>query len=122
MQADTKRRRPSAVKSDRKVLQALKDMEEYNPSSADISISALEASSQNLENLYEVETQKEKASKAARDNSVAGEHAFHELIIRAKKQVLAQFGESSNEAQSVGLKKKSEYKPPKRKPKKGNNE
>jgi len=35
-------------------------------------------------------------------------------MLGAKKQVLAQFGDDSDQAQAVGLKKKSEYKAPTR--------
>ncbi len=52
---------------------------------------------------------------AARDNEVAAQWAFHDRIIGAKTAVKAQFGDSSNEIQSMGLKKKSEYKSPKKK-------
>jgi hypothetical protein len=38
-------------------------------------------------------------------------------VLGAKDQVIAQFGRDSNEAQAVGLKKKSERKPPARKAK-----
>jgi hypothetical protein len=48
---------------------------------------------------------------------VARERGFHGLILGAKDQIIAQFGRDSNEAQAVGLKKKSERKPPARKAK-----
>ena len=58
------------------------------------------------------------AYQAARDNAVAAEWAFHEYMLGVKSQVEAQFGVNSNEYQSLGLKKKSEYKKPTgRKPK-----
>jgi hypothetical protein len=53
---------------------------------------------------------KEGELKAARDNAVKKERAFHEAMLAAKDQIRAQFGASSDEYQSIGLKKKSEYK------------
>ena len=50
--------------------------------------------------------------KAARDVVNAKERAFHNAMLGTKKQVVAQFGENSDEVQAVGLKKKSEYKSP----------
>lgn len=47
---------------------------------------------------------------------MAREWEFHNLILGAKDPRVAQFGRDSNEAQAVGLKKKSEYKTSKRKP------
>ncbi len=41
-----------------------------------------------------------------------GNGAFSCFVTGAKTQVKAQFGDSSNEVQSVGLKKKSGYKKP----------
>ncbi len=58
----------------------------------------------------ESESQAGFAWKAARDQAVAAERAFHNKILGAKKQVVAQFGVDSDEVQAVGLKKKSEYK------------
>jgi hypothetical protein len=45
---------------------------------------------------------------AARDGNVAAQWAFHNAILGAKHQIVAQFGDDSNEAQAVGLTKKSE--------------
>jgi hypothetical protein len=55
------------------------------------------------------EVQKEGEAKAARDNAVTAEHVFHQAILGAKDQIRAQFGIDSNEYQSIGLKKKTEY-------------
>ncbi len=60
------------------------------------------------------ETQAEAALKAARDAANAKEWAFHNAILGAKKQVIAQFGVDADEVQAIGLKKKSEYKSPTR--------
>ncbi len=47
---------------------------------------------------------------AARDTANAAEWAFHNAMLGAKDQIIAQYGDDSNEVQSLGLKKKSEYK------------
>lgn len=52
---------------------------------------------------------------AARDDRVASEWAFHNGMLATKDQVAAQYGTDSNEYQSIGRKKKTEYKKPKRK-------
>ncbi|CAN5727192.1 hypothetical protein BH20ACI4_BH20ACI4_01000 [soil metagenome] len=52
---------------------------------------------------------------ASRDVKVADEWEFHDFVRNMRTQVKAQFGEDSDEVQSVGLKKKSEYKNPKKK-------
>jgi hypothetical protein len=53
--------------------------------------------------------------RAARDALVARQWEFHNTILGTKDQVMAQFGPNSDEVQAVKLKKKSEYKAPKRK-------
>ena len=46
---------------------------------------------------------------AARDAADDSEYAFHNMILGAKIQVKAQFGESSDEFASLGMKKKVEF-------------
>jgi hypothetical protein len=46
--------------------------------------------------------------------AVAAEWEFHNLMLGAKDQVIAQFGRDSNEVQAIGLKKSSERKAPQR--------
>ena len=53
----------------------------------------------------------------ARDAATAAEWEFHNTMLAVKEQVIAQFGKSSDQVQSLGLKKKSEYKAPARKTK-----
>jgi hypothetical protein len=48
----------------------------------------------------------------SQDAAVAKEWAFHNLVLGAHKQVVAQFGDDSDEVQAIGLEKKSEYKAP----------
>lgn len=61
------------------------------------------------------EVQDNAVFKASRDKKVADQWAFHDYVRNARIQVKAQFGENSDELQAVGLKKKSEYKSPKKK-------
>ena len=65
--------------------------------------------------------QAEAAAAAARDEAVAESWNFHNTILGVKDQVRAQFGPDSAELQSLGLKRKSEYKAPTRKTIKGGN-
>ena len=53
----------------------------------------------------------------ARDTSNAAEWDFHNFMLAAKEQVIAQFGKSSDQLQALGLKKKIEYKAPARRAK-----
>jgi hypothetical protein len=50
------------------------------------------------------------AKSSARNRAVAAEWDLHNKILGAKKQVVALYGEDSDEVQAVGLKKKSDWK------------
>ncbi len=51
---------------------------------------------------------------SARDNATGAEWSFHNLVLGAKDQVKAQFGDDSNEYQAMGRKKASERRRPRR--------
>ncbi|MBW4652124.1 MAG: hypothetical protein KME20_03570 [Kaiparowitsia implicata GSE-PSE-MK54-09C] len=55
--------------------------------------------------------------KAAADASRQAEWNFHNAVLAMKESIRGQFGPDSDEAQSVGYKKKSEYKRGRRTPK-----
>ena len=110
----TKRNSQKVQGEDIDALAALQGVEEYDPSNTDYTVAKLATAKSAMEAAQVAETQAEAALKAARDAANAAEWAFHNLVIGAKKQIVAQFGDDSNEAQAVGLKKKSEWKLPTR--------
>jgi hypothetical protein len=113
---ETKRLTPAQLQADRDTFAALQSNRLYNPANSAFAIDAITTVHTGLNSDQQAETQTIAAAAAARDNAVAREWEFHNLILGAKDQVVAQFGRDSNEAQAVGLKKKSEYKARKRKP------
>ena len=54
---------------------------------------------------------------ALADARAAAESEFHVFMLAVKEQVIAQYGKSSDQVQSLGLKKKTEYKAPARRAK-----
>lgn len=48
----------------------------------------------------------------ARDEAIAAGRAFHSAMLGVKNEVVVQYGEDSSVLQTVGLKKKSEYRRP----------
>ncbi len=103
------------LKKDQYAYEALQAIAGYKPSKPGLEIDDLSALFNIFQDMRRIEVQKEGEFKAARDNAVKAEHTFHQAMLAAKNQVRAQFGDDSNEWQSIGLKKKSEYKAPKRK-------
>ncbi len=115
--SDAKRIDSKVLQNDETALDALKAIPTYAPMKPDLSTAAVGTLAKTLHDLKMAETQAEAAFNAARDNAVAAEWAFHEAMLGVKDQVRAQFGANSNEYQALGLKKKTERKPPVRKPK-----
>ncbi|MGC1218889.1 MAG: hypothetical protein WA883_15560 [Phormidesmis sp.] len=79
----------------------------------------VEATGKNLKVTYDQmvakqkrETELEAMIKSAADAARQSEVEFHDAVIAMKESIRGQFGSNSDEAQSVGYKKKSEYKRP----------
>lgn len=100
---------------DRNSYLALKDVTGYAPTNSDFTVAKGQTGLTNINAAQEAEVQAQATANAERDNAVAAEWEFHNYVLGAKEQVIAQFGKDSNEVQSIGLKRKSEYKSPKRK-------
>ncbi|HEX8354023.1 MAG TPA: hypothetical protein VF611_14040 [Pyrinomonadaceae bacterium] len=114
MANQSRRIKPELLDADESGFVALQAMSAYAPSNQAYTLAAITAAHEALESVRVAETQAEAAYAAARDNAVAREWEFHNLILGAKDQVTAQFGRDSNEVQALGLKKASERKVPQR--------
>ncbi|MDR2065972.1 MAG: hypothetical protein LBP85_09750 [Prevotellaceae bacterium] len=115
MEKENKRLRPLLLQDDAYVLNALQGITGYSPINSELSLDNLLALYQAMLNAQKTEVQKEGEMKAARDRAVKNEHDFHNAILGVKDQIRAQFGASSDEYQSIGMKKKTEYKTRKKK-------
>ncbi len=109
MAADqTRRLSPSILQADIDTLDALRGITGYNPVNSECAITALLVKADAQKSAQATETRKQGEADAARDDAVAAEWAFHNVMLAAKDQVKAQFGGDSNEWQALGLTKKSE--------------
>jgi hypothetical protein len=113
----SKRVNSAVIETDKASFAALKAITNYAPANPTYATAAITTAQAELDAAQQAEAQTAAAAAAARDNAVAKEWAFHNLVLGAKDQVVAQFGRDSNEVQAVGLKKASEFKPRARKPK-----
>ena len=113
----TKPLSPKILQDDLDAFAALKNIVGYKPADPQYEIANGETAKSTMQNDEDTSAQAEAAADAARDNKVDSQWGFHEFILGAKRQVVAQFGDSSNEKQAMGLKKKSEYKSPTKKAK-----
>lgn len=112
------RLKPSLIQADRDAFAALQAIAGYAPANAAYALTAIMAARTSLDGAQQAETQTAAAAAAARDDAVAREWEFHNLMLGVKDQVRAQFGKDSNEVQAIGLKRKSEYSRPKARAKK----
>ena len=113
---ESKRLRPAQIQLNKDHFANLKTIAEYAPVNPAYTTALIEASENQMNADAATEAQAIAALAAARDNAVASEWKHHNLMLGARDQVVAQFGRDSNEAQMVGLTKKSERKSPGRKP------
>ena len=109
---------PAQLQADTDALTALQTFNDYNPSNAAYAKDAGAAKQSNMKAAQEAELAAQNALDSARDAANTAEWEFHNLMLGFKEQVIAQYGKDSDQVQSLGLKKKSEYKAPKRKTKK----
>jgi hypothetical protein len=114
---ETKRLSPSVLEADKTAFAALQAITNYAPVNPAYTTAAVAAAHDELLAAHTTEAQAAAALAAARDNAVAKEWNFHNTMLSVKDHATAQFGRNSNEVQSLGRKKPSEYKPRKRKPK-----
>ena len=112
---ETRRIKPSDIQANKDAYNALVKIANYAPANPAYTVAALETAHSNMQAKQATETQALAAYQAARDDANKAEWEFHNLMLRTKDQVIAQFGKDSNEVQALGLKKKSEYRKPARK-------
>ena len=122
MAKQSRRLAPSQIAEGEETFAALKAIANYAPANSAYTVAAIEQAYQELQAARTAEVQSDAAAKAASDKVVEKQANFHSLIIGARDQVTAQFGRNSDQSQSVGRKKPSEYKAPHRRSKKGSGE
>lgn len=110
----SKRLPPGKLEADENGFAALGKIKSYTPINPAYALDAIRAAHVELQNLRSGEAAAIAAAAAARGNALAKEWEFHNLMLGVKEQVIAQFGKDSVEVQALGLKRKSEYKPPRR--------
>jgi hypothetical protein len=108
----TKRLSQKQRQADADGFKALKKVTGYDPKNVQFTVAKGQTALDAMETAQETEVQDQATADASYDDAVAAEWDFHNFMLGAKEQVIAQFTNDSNEIQSIGLKKKSEYKKP----------
>lgn len=113
----SKRINPAILEADRNSFAALQAVAGYAPANPAFALPAITAAQTAMAGAQNAEAQAAAAAAAARDGAVAKEWEFHNLVLGAKTQIIAQFGKDSTEVQALGLKRASERKSPTRRAK-----
>jgi hypothetical protein len=107
---------PSVLTSDRATLTALQDITAYAPHNPDHETAVL-CENEALLRQAEIDVERARlALDAARERLIQAGWKFHNLILDAKAEVVAQFGPDSQAVYAIGLKRKSDRKRAPRRP------
>ncbi|MBW4541532.1 MAG: hypothetical protein KME43_20665 [Myxacorys chilensis ATA2-1-KO14] len=111
-QNTNKRLNPSVLAQGVSALSGLRGMSDYNPTRFEASLENLRSAEEDMRKAQELEVQLKAQYRAALNASRQAEWNFHNCVLAMKTSVLAQYGPDSNQAEAIGLKKKSAYKRP----------
>lgn len=112
---DTSRRlSPQVLSHDTDALNGFHTIEGYSTKRKEATPETLQQAYQDMLAQQQNETEKLTLFRAAADAARLAEWEFHNTVLTMKEVVRGQFGVDSNEAQAVGLKKKSDRKRPTR--------
>jgi len=114
-QNTTRRLRPQLISEDVSSWHGLQTISTYETNRGDASAAKLQQAYQAMLAQQQAETEKQTLYRAAADAARLAEWEFHNAVLAMKEVVRGQYGLDSDQAQAVGLKKKSEYKRPSRK-------
>lgn len=110
----TRRLPPQLISQDIDSLHGLQTISTYDTTRIDASAAKLQQAYQAMLTQQQTETEKLTLYRAAADAARLAEWEFHNAVLAMKEVVRGQYGSDSDEAQAVGLKKKSDRKRPTR--------
>ncbi len=105
---------PQIIDQDVDSLNGLKTVSSYKTSRSEATSETLQQAYQTMLTQQQGETEKLALYRAASDAARLAEWEFHNSVLAMKEVVRGQYGSDSDEAQAIGLKKKSDRKRPTR--------
>ncbi|MGB3616375.1 MAG: hypothetical protein WBA10_21465 [Elainellaceae cyanobacterium] len=102
------------IQQDTTAYNGLSFIRDYSTPRTQASPEVLEETYQAMLAMQQAETEQQAAYKAAVDAARLAEWNFHNAVLAMKEVVRGTYGSDSDEAQAVGLKKKSERRRPRR--------
>ncbi len=103
-----RRIRPDVLKTDRTAFMAIEHFSDYVSHNSTCSLAELARLRERMEQAQNNELLTRNAADAARDAAVVAEWEFHSAVTAARQQVLALYGDDSDNVSAIGLKKRSE--------------
>ncbi|MBD2679510.1 MULTISPECIES: hypothetical protein [Nostoc] len=114
-QDTTRRLSRQSISQDVTSWHGLQTITSYDTTRADASVDKLQQAYQAMLVQQQAETEKLTLYRAAADAARLAEWEFHNTVLAMKEVIRGQYGSDSDQAQAVGLKKKSDRKRSKRK-------
>ncbi|MEH1847958.1 MAG: hypothetical protein V7L25_24005 [Nostoc sp.] len=114
-QDTTRRLRLQIISQDITSFHGLQTVGTYNTNRSNASVANIQQAYQTMLTQQQAETEKLALYRAAVDAARLAEWEFHNPVLAMKEVVRGQYGSDSDQAQAVGLKKKSNRKRPTRK-------
>jgi hypothetical protein len=111
----TRRLRPQNISQDITSFHGLQTISTYDTTRTDASATNLQQAYQAMLVQQQAETEKLALYRAAADAARLAEWEFHNAVLAMKEVLRGQYGSDSDQAQAIGLKKKSDRKRPSRK-------
>ncbi|MGF1938451.1 MAG: hypothetical protein RM347_029540 [Nostoc sp. ChiQUE02] len=114
-QDTTRRLRLQTISQDVTSFHGLQTVSTYDTTRSNASVTNIQQAYQAMLAQQQAETEKLALYRAAVDAARLAEWEFHNAVLAMKEVVRGQYGSDSDQAQAVGLKKKSNRKRPSRK-------
>jgi hypothetical protein len=96
------------LNQDRVIAKAVLGLKDYNPANSEFTSDKLREALKKMEDALAAEAKAAEAAAKAREAAIDVEWIFHELVLGTKRQVIAQYGDDSEEIATLGMKRKSE--------------
>lgn len=96
------------LNQDRVIAKAVLGLKDYNPANSEFTSDKLREALKKMEEALAAEAKAAEAAAKAREAAIDVEWIFHELVLGTKRQVIAQYGDDSEEIATLGMKRKSE--------------
>ncbi len=111
-QNTTRRLSPQIINQDINAFNGLGTIATYKTTRQEATAETLQLIYQKMLMQRQAEVEKQAMYRAAADEARLAEWEFHNAVLAMKEAVRGQYGSDSNEAQAVGMKKKSDRKRP----------